>query len=92
MDEGLRYFHRVQDYKLVFDSEAGQRVLADLEKSYDDTFHVNSHLSSYKQGKRQVVRDIKRLLELAHNPEFTEESVGAYFGDTTESTEEFING
>lgn len=77
--EALRYYHRVRDYEAVFSSSAGKRVLADLERAYTHTFHPDPYVSAFKQGQRQVVLDIKRLLELANDPQFTEESITDYF-------------
>jgi len=92
-DDALKYFHRVQDYRTVFGSPEGQRVLADMRKAYDATFNPNPYESSFRQGMRQVVRDITRLIELANDPEFREETVSDFFGNTAEDyTEENTHG
>lgn len=86
----VKYFHRVQDYRTVFGSPEGKRVLEDLRKSYKQTFDPNPSVSAYKQGKRDVVLDIERLIELAQDPEFTLENIKDYFAVSGE--EESNNG
>ena len=54
------------DYKTVFKSEAGERVLSDLEKrcSFHATTQVKgeSHESAFLEGSRAVVLFIKNML------------------------------
>lgn len=54
------------DYKTVFQSEAGQRVLDDLKKrcSFHTTTHIkgDSHESAFLEGTRSVVLFINNML------------------------------
>ena len=54
------------DYKMVFKSEAGERVLSDLEKrcSFHTTTHIkgDSHESAFLEGTRSVVLFINNML------------------------------
>ena len=56
----------VIDYKQVFTSESGEKVLEDLKKrcSYHTTTHIkgDSHESAYLEGARSVVLFIKNML------------------------------
>lgn len=58
---------RFHDYKAVFDSEAGKRVLDDLNKSYGGECYVRGDIN--ETLKRTVNRDlvdrIKYMIELA---------------------------
>ena len=54
------------DYKQVFESDNGKKVLEDLEKrcSYHTTTHIkgDSHESAFLEGTRSVVLFIKNML------------------------------
>tara|TARA_X000001382_G_scaffold2414_2_gene2866 strand:- start:189 stop:401 length:213 start_codon:yes stop_codon:yes gene_type:complete len=56
----------VIDYKQVFTSESGEKVLEDLKKrcSYHTTTHIkgDSHESAYLEGARSVVLFINNML------------------------------
>lgn len=56
----------VNDYKQVFTSESGEKVLEDLKKrcSYHTTTHIkgDSHESAYLEGARSVVLFISNML------------------------------
>jgi hypothetical protein len=53
-------------YKLVFESDAGKKVMSDLEKRchYNATTNVrgDSHESAYMEGQRSVLLFIKNML------------------------------
>ena len=59
------------DYKTVFQSEAGERVLADLKKrcSFYTTTHIkgDSHESAFLEGTRSVVLFINNMLNKKDN-------------------------
>ena len=54
-------------YKIVFGSDAGKRVMEDLEKRchYHSTTNVkgDSHESAYMEGQRSVLLFIKSMLQ-----------------------------
>ena len=54
------------DYKSIFNSDEGSRVMADLEKRchYHSTTNVkgDSHESAYLEGQRSVLLFIKSML------------------------------
>nr|BAR34699.1 hypothetical protein [uncultured Mediterranean phage uvMED] len=56
----------VINYKQVFTSESGEKVLEDLKKrcSYHTTTHIkgDSHESAYLEGARSVVLFINNML------------------------------
>ena len=56
----------VINYKQVFTSESGEKVLEDLKKrcSYHTTTHIkgDSHESAYLEGARSVVLFISNML------------------------------
>lgn len=83
-----RTARRVREYAQVFGSPEGKRVLADMRRSYRDTFCSDPHESSFRQGKRQVVLDIERLLEIAHDPKFGTDTVTDFFGNSAGENEE----
>lgn len=69
----MDFKQKVVLYKTLFSSETGKEVLGDLERqcylgisSYDD----NALTMAFREGRRSVVLDIKRLL----NTEFKEET------------------
>ena len=54
------------DYKSIFNSDEGSRVMADLEKSchFLSTTNIkgDSHESAYMEGQRSVLLFIKQML------------------------------
>ena len=62
MMEGLK-----KNYKSIFNTEEGKRVLSDLEKRchYHATTNVkgDSHESAYMEGQRSVLLFIKSMLQ-----------------------------
>ena len=63
-----RYLKQLQnDYKTVFNSDEGKRVLADLEKRCHFLTTTNikgdSHESAYMEGQRSVLLFIKQMLQ-----------------------------
>lgn len=58
---------RAQDYRAVFSSPIGQRVLADLAKfcrANDSTFNADARLHAVAEGRREVWLRIQRNLQL----------------------------
>lgn len=56
-----RYLGSIEDYKIVFESEHGKRVLYDLMQKHNvlkSTFSENPHEMAYKEGQRKVILDI----------------------------------
>ena len=55
------------NYKFIFNTEEGKKVLADLEKRchYHSTTNVkgDSHESAYMEGQRSVILFIKSMLQ-----------------------------
>ena len=63
-----KYLQQLQtDYKTVFNSDEGVRVMADLEKRchFMTTTNVkgDSHESAYMEGQRSVLLFIKSMLQ-----------------------------
>ena len=62
MIEGLK-----KNYRFIFNTEEGKRVLSDLEKRchYHATTNVkgDSHESAYMEGQRSVLLFIKSMLQ-----------------------------
>ena len=63
-----KYLQELQtNYKTVFNSDEGKRVLADLEKRchFHSTTNVkgDSHESAYMEGQRSVLLFIKSMLQ-----------------------------
>ena len=79
-----RTFRRVHDYNRVFTTPDGQRVLDDMRRSYRDTFLNDPYESAFRQGRRQVVLDIERLMEIANDPKFNSESIEEFLSNPTE--------
>tara|TARA_Y100000361_G_scaffold122371_1_gene114586 strand:+ start:106 stop:330 length:225 start_codon:yes stop_codon:yes gene_type:complete len=56
-----------KNYKFIFNTEEGKKVLADLEKRchYHSTTNVkgDSHESAYMEGQRSVLLFIKSMLQ-----------------------------
>ena len=63
-----KYLQQLQtDYKLIFNSDEGVRVMADLEKRchFMTTTNIkgDSHESAYMEGQRSVLLFIKQMLQ-----------------------------
>ena len=58
--------HLIKDYKFVFSSDEGKRILSDLEKRCHEfvTTHdkSNSHETSFLEGQRSVLIFIKNMV------------------------------
>ncbi len=56
-------------YRQTFLSEAGQKVLADLDKRYNmrSSFNENPHLTSFHEGERNVLLQILAALKIDEN-------------------------
>jgi len=56
-----------EDYKIIFNSDEGSRVMADLEKRchFMNTTNIkgDSHESAYMEGQRSVLLFIKQMLQ-----------------------------
>lgn len=65
---------RIYDYGTVFTSEAGKRVLDDLRVSFSRrTSHTpnDPYTTAFREGQRDVVLRIERLIEQALDPSFS---------------------
>ena len=63
-----KYLQQLQtDYKVIFNSDEGVRVIADLEKRchFFTTTNIkgDSHESAYMEGQRSVLLFIKQMLQ-----------------------------
>jgi len=63
-----KYLQQLQtDYKVIFNSNEGVRVMADLEKRchFMTTTNIkgDSHESAYMEGQRSVLLFIKQMLQ-----------------------------
>ena len=63
-----KYLQQLQtDYKVIFNSDEGVRVMADLEKRchFLSTTNIkgDSHESAYMEGQRSVLLFIKSMLQ-----------------------------
>ena len=63
-----KYLQQLQtDYKVIFNSDEGVRVMADLEKRchFMTTTNIKgySHESAYMEGQRSVLLFIKQMLQ-----------------------------
>jgi hypothetical protein len=59
--------NRIQDYRAVFTSTEGKRVLADLAARhwmFGGTLHAEPSVMTHREGERNVVLEIIRFLEL----------------------------
>ena len=56
----------IKDYKIIFNTDEGKRVLDDLKKrsNFYNTTHVqgDSHDSAFREGQRSVVLFINNML------------------------------
>ena len=67
---------RINDYANVFSTEAGKRVLDDLEISFGGLCYTkgDSHDTAFKEGQREVLMRIKGFLDyLKYELEIEEE-------------------
>lgn len=58
---------RISDYRAVFGSDAGKRVLADIADRhwmFSGTLHGEALVMAHREGERNVVLDILRYMEL----------------------------
>ena len=58
---------RVRDYRIVFGSVEGQRVLNDLVARgwvLSGTLHENPQITAHREGERNMVLEILRVLQL----------------------------
>lgn len=81
-----------QDYKLVFDSDAGRRVLMDLCTRgfvYGSTFVPGDpHATSHNEGRRSLALRILNQLGLGQSPErYLEEYLSALEARGKEQTD-----
>ena len=63
-----KYLQQLQtDYKVIFNSDEGVRVMADLEKRCHflttTNIKADSHESAYMEGQRSVLLFIKSMLQ-----------------------------
>tara|TARA_B000000475_G_scaffold263080_1_gene249224 strand:- start:1552 stop:1767 length:216 start_codon:yes stop_codon:yes gene_type:complete len=67
MDQNKKLLELKEDYKIVFNSEQGQRVLHDLEKrchEFVTTFSKdNSHETAFLEGQRSTLIFIKAMIK-----------------------------
>ena len=67
MDQNKKLLELKEDYKIVFNSEQGQRVLNDLEKrchEFVTTFSKeNSHETAFLEGQRSTLIFIKAMIK-----------------------------
>ena len=68
MDQASKEIKQLQeDYKIIFKSEEGKRVLNDLSKRCHEfnTTHVkgDSHESAFYEGQRSILVFIKSILD-----------------------------
>ena len=68
MDQASKKIKQLQeDYKIIFKSEEGKRVLNDLSKRCHEfnTTHVkgDSHESAFYEGQRSILVFIKSILD-----------------------------
>ena len=55
-----------KDYKIIFDTEEGQRVLNDLEKrchEFVTTFSKDSYQTAFLEGQRSMLIFIKAMIK-----------------------------
>ncbi len=60
------------DYFHTFNTEAGQRILEDLEQEFDECSFVPTgpaHLTIFNEGRRDLYLQIKKNIEAGRNPE-----------------------
>ena len=60
------------DYFQTFDTEAGQRILKDLEEEFDECSYEKDgpmHGTIFNEGRRDLFLQIKKNVEAGRNPE-----------------------
>lgn len=61
-----KYLQLIKDYKIVFGSEEGKRILDDLKKRchFYNTTHVkgDSHESAFYEGQRSILVFVENIL------------------------------
>jgi len=65
-----KYLQLIDDYKHVFSSDAGQRVLRDLEDFsglLSDGFDPDTSVTAYNAGRRSVGIYLLRMLEMSRS-------------------------
>jgi len=66
-----KFLDLIDDYKIIFGSESGKRVLSDLEKrchEYTTTHQKgDSHESAFLEGQRSILIFIKNALVKTNN-------------------------
>ena len=58
---------RIQDYRTVFGTEAGKRVLGDMASRhwyFRGTLHPEALVMAHREGERNAILEILRYLEL----------------------------
>jgi hypothetical protein len=68
-------FERIKDYVATFNTDAGQRVLEDLEAEYGGECHVrgNHYETLHRSSNRDFLERIKWLLKMADRVEIEKE-------------------
>lgn len=68
-------FERIKDYVATFNTDAGQRVLEDLEAEYGGECHVKGDLyeTLHRSSNRDLLERIKWLLKRADRVEIEKE-------------------
>lgn len=77
------------DYRYIFGTDEGQRVLKDLMQRthmFGTTFDGNPHAMAYNEGRRSVVLHIMKMLEV--NPEQYRHLYGESIDEYLENTHE----
>jgi hypothetical protein len=87
-----RYKQLIEDYKHVFNSDAGKRVLEDLASAsgfqmpvFDEKEDSSGRQMAYRDGRRSIVARIQWMLELSRE-QFQQKAREAYA--QTEADEE----
>jgi len=58
---------RLRDYRAVFGTDAGQRVLVDMMTLFGvfrSNFHHDAHVNAYRNGQRDVVLHIIHYMQM----------------------------
>jgi polyhydroxyalkanoate synthesis regulator phasin len=66
MQQNKKLLELIKDYKIIFNTDEGKRVLDDLKKRshFYNTTHVqgDSHESAYNEGQRSLVVFMETLI------------------------------
>ena len=66
MQQNKKLLELIKDYKIIFNTDEGKRVLDDLKKRsyFHNTTHVqgDSHESAYNEGQRSLVVFMETLI------------------------------